>query len=542
MLHEQDTQTDLKAPKLFVVLPSDLDLWDDSYPSTHQFRLYYMCDNSVLENPPEDLPSHVHLSNHPGYKLKQPHEFLQVYGYYVLRVLLVIKYGYSYDAYHIPSLHNFEILWNCDPDILGNRLTKDTLESLVDKTIAFLLKLFPPKYIPYLRLIQAQLNAVKNYLDIQEGDNMDGNLHRYYSSTVFVQWKCQAHAQQYLSQKYLEDLKEFVYGHRGHIDMQRAALKVDLRSTAEADMFRTLLIGTNHTFEVFIKLSWKATRSYMDEFCQDIVNAGTRSLEIDGINTDIHPQSLGLYLSNIFANTVSSKRGIHCLTLLNYPQPKEQCIHFEYFSLQSAMSTVQHLDFLGITHASLEFIVFVFNAHGENCNTAAMEFQSKLGTLGLSDVTLLTRHHQSSEAVFDLNLAAFVEFSATDLTNDKLMDVTWRGSIQRMALHLIETEFSYPLLNMLRTSPGLQDLSVSYSGRNVIFFTDQVVRKWHHSSSPFRLTLIDRMQDTRGQVIAQLAIRRGDKGLSRNGFLEIYEANIGPSMDALADILLAVGL
>lgn len=62
--------------------------------------------------------------------------------------------------------------------------------------------------------------------------------------------------------------------------------------------------------------------------------------------------------------------------------------------------------------------------------------------------------------------------------------------------------------------PG-QELNVSYYGYNVLYFAENIVRMWHGSSTPSRLTLIDRMRDTQGRIAAQLA-RQSDSHLSEN--------------------------
>ncbi|KAG0322532.1 hypothetical protein BG000_002891 [Podila horticola] len=93
---------------------------------------------------PEDMPQHVHLSDHPGYRLRQPEEFFQLFGDYVLRMLRMIKHGYSDSVYEIPPLDTFKILWNFNSDTVGNNLSKDTLESLIDRAIAYLQELSSP--------------------------------------------------------------------------------------------------------------------------------------------------------------------------------------------------------------------------------------------------------------------------------------------------------------------------------------------------------------------------------------------------------------
>lgn len=68
------------APRLFIVLPADLNTWDDLDQSTHSFRLYFLCDTTNKDGPQHDLPNHIHLSDHEGYTLERHLEFMQEYG------------------------------------------------------------------------------------------------------------------------------------------------------------------------------------------------------------------------------------------------------------------------------------------------------------------------------------------------------------------------------------------------------------------------------------------------------------------------------
>ncbi|KAF9385436.1 hypothetical protein CPC16_007978, partial [Podila verticillata] len=145
------------TPRRFLVLPADLSSWEDSDPTTHQFRLYFLCDTLSndtnqsglpqhwrywnLFNHPEynfDRPQHWHLSNHPGYSLDRPQKFFQVFGGLTLTMLKMVRQGASMEESIIPPLDTFEILWNVDSKIIGNRITKDTIRSLIDKSISYL--------------------------------------------------------------------------------------------------------------------------------------------------------------------------------------------------------------------------------------------------------------------------------------------------------------------------------------------------------------------------------------------------------------------
>ncbi|KAF9395685.1 hypothetical protein CPC16_007331 [Podila verticillata] len=282
-----------------IVLPLDLDYWDDSDPSTHRFRLYFLCDHWNQDGAREDMPQHVHLANHPGYIINQPKQFFDTFGDYVLRVMLMLKRGYLDDSCNIPPLNTFKIMWNCDSNVTGIHLTKETIGLVFDKTIAHLEEMSLPKW-KKPGLSRDQSYGISQYLDKQDGDNGDGSLYRYVHERRYMSWRCEAHAHQFLDRETLERLREFVIGHGGHVDMQQAEIKVELRSTIEADQFETLFVGLNFPFySVTVKLDWKLTWSYAVKVFTGIARAGAIVLEIDGITLDINPQRAEHYRSNL---------------------------------------------------------------------------------------------------------------------------------------------------------------------------------------------------------------------------------------------------
>lgn len=254
---------------LYIALPSDLKSWDNSDPVTHLFRIYFLCDNLKPKGAPKYAHQHVHISNHPGYSINRPQEFFQIFGDHILRILRMVKHGYSGDGYEIPPLDTFKILWNCDPDVVGSHLTKETFESLVDKAITHLQELSPPK-TPLRSLTHDQALMIMTFLDVPQGDTGESNLIRYITFKQFALWMCQSHVHQRFNYSALERLKAFVVGHGGHVDMHHSALRVELGSSAEAVQFCTLLTAAKHVFEISIKLNWRAIRSHVKELCLDI--------------------------------------------------------------------------------------------------------------------------------------------------------------------------------------------------------------------------------------------------------------------------------
>lgn len=136
MFGGEQTKWDYATSKLFLVLPSDLNSWDDGDPSTHHFRLYFLCDNRKGDVTLGGMPQYIHLFDHPGYNLLDPQNFLVEYGDYVLRVLQMVKNGCPIANYEIPPMDPGRILWKCTPMIIGNHLTKESFDGLVDKAIS----------------------------------------------------------------------------------------------------------------------------------------------------------------------------------------------------------------------------------------------------------------------------------------------------------------------------------------------------------------------------------------------------------------------
>ncbi|KAG0331875.1 hypothetical protein BG000_010522 [Podila horticola] len=505
MLHEVRYEWEFSTSLFFIVLPSDLDSWDNLDPSTHCFRLYYLCDNWDRSDAMDGMPQHVHLSNHPGYSLKRPEEFFHLYGDYILRVLLMIKRGYPSSAYEIPPLDSLKILWNCDPNIAGSRLTKDTIRSLIERAITYLQEFSPPKWMTKVALDRTQSAAIKTFLDIQNGDNAEGNLYRCTSRGKIVSWKCQAHAQQYSYLEPLEKLRKFVCDHGGHTNMQQGRLGVELGSIAEADQFRTLLKDAKHVFIISIKLCWKPTRLYVKDLCVDIATTWTAVLELDGITPDINPRGCEKHMHNLFETEILKNTNLRLITLINYPRPQEKCMHIDGLSLQSILSSIRPPSSWVELKSDFERIHTLMSEATEEaeCNTAAIELNSVLEKHGIP-ASVVTIYGEGWDAVLDQEDGLVVEVHSQDMACPK--GVLSAGSIRTLGVHLDDLSFGEELFQMVRSRTLLQDLSVSLCRHNVLYYVENIVRKWHTSASSFRLTLLDRMVDTQGRIVAQLTI------------------------------------
>lgn len=507
------------APRLFLVLPADLDTWIDSDPTTHTFRLYFMCENKKQKNDaPEDMPQHVHLSSHPGYNLQQPQEFFQIYGDYVLRVLQMVKSGYCDSNHEIPPLNSFKILRGHDTAIRGSRLSKDTIGFLVAKSIAYLQELSPSKWIKRPMLSLNQSAMIKSSLEIPDSCNGQGNLHRHITAltgfhTQDALWKCQVHSQRRLHQEALQELQVFVQSHGGHVSMQEATLRVELCSEEDTDQFCSFLLGTNHIFNISIKMNWKPTRSSMEKLCRDVASAGTVTLALDGVTLDSHPEGPVQHLRHLFSDTFLEGKCSKVITLLNYPRPQEQRLYFEDFSLQMSSSPVHStFNWLDLIDIARKFKRFVSEAQeASDYSTVAREFRSALEHLGLPSATVFTmagtttkskKQHIGWVYKFDLQELAFVDAYSKDMVGPR--SVLFSKSLQRLTVRQEDLSLDNKgLATVMRVNTLLQELNFSYYGHDMRYYIDNIVELWH-ASSVSSLTLIDHTRGTQDRVVMQL--------------------------------------
>ncbi|KAG0029613.1 hypothetical protein BGZ81_003581 [Podila clonocystis] len=507
MFHGVQTKWDYATSKLFIVLPSDVDSWEDKTPSTHHFRLYFLCDNRHDDLTPRNIPQHVHLANHAGYNLLRPQDFLDEYGDYVLRVLRLVKNGYTIGSYEIPPLNSAQILWKCESNVLGHHITEANITYLVDKAIAYLEEHTPPEWITEPGLTRNQSAAIKEFLDVQQGENTEGNLHRHIESDHRVTWRCQPHKQQFFDPRPLMALTTFVKDHGGDIDMQQTTVRAVLQSSDVADRFSTLLKNTQQIFNLTLKLDLRASRIYLRDLCLDVARSKAVALDIDGVTIESHPLGYVEYSENLFADNVVPDCELQLITLVNYPRSREQCLHLGNFSLQTPISLSQPARSWVELKADLEKIRSMVSLAdvAADCDKATKALQSVLKKHGYPKTTLVTIHESGWGTVFSAQDDGLVELYSQDASSPK--GVYTSGSIRRMTVDLKDLEFDENFFSLVQRNSSLQELNVSYRGHNVVYYIDSIVKMWHRSSSSFSLTLIDRQEDTRGRVVAQMKIR-----------------------------------
>lgn len=523
------------APCFFIALPSNLDVWEDLDPSTHHFRFHFICDFTLNEGAMLDnMPQHLHLSDHTGYRLQRKHEFFQKFGGHVLQMLRMVKRGCSSWGVGVSIPNTSTILQGGTTDVMVSPLSEDNFELFVDKAIAYLQNLSPPKWKSRLWPTRKQVATIKTFLDVQVGDNAEGNLHRYISADQKVHWVCQTHIHLLFHQQWPERLSDFVQSHGGHVNTQQATLSIDLRSMTEADQFRTLLRDTKIAFDLSIKLSWKTTRPYVEQLCQDIAKTNAVVLEIDGIPLDIHPPDLFQYTSDLFADRIMRQTSIKRIVLLNYPGPHEQCLYIGNISMRLWHSPSRPLsNWMGLRSDLVKFDKMVSERSSvPGCMAAARELRSALVGHRLSEVTKFTMHNGDWGGVFDLLKGEFVQIQTSDMQCPKT--VVSSGSLKQLIQDLHDVESFREVYQLVHGNTGLQELCISTPGQHILDQFEHFAKLRHCSSGPLILTMIERMHDSRGRVLAQLVI--GGRQCSRTEVLKIRSINSQSSQALLGQV------
>jgi hypothetical protein len=91
-------------------------------------------------------------------------------------------------------------------------------------------------------------------------------------------------------------------------------------------------------------------------------------------------------------------------------------------------------------------------------------------------------------------------------------------SLRKLTVDLHDWDSEQQLLRLVESNTDLQELNISYYGSNILRCSESIVQMCHDSSRSFRLTLLDRMTDTQGRIVAQLDIqRRSSDNCARDG-------------------------
>jgi hypothetical protein len=202
MMNQTYEQHEDPIPRLFIVLPKDNSLWNQSKPFDNKFGVYFLCEcGEHSKSTKSKILDRIHIANHKGYDLARPAEFSQLYGHHVLATFRMLKYRISVRGYTIPSLYVLV------KDVVEN--TEASLDELVatvdqgmDNIIGLIEKaLDEAKGVPRIAekasssgtMGASDLRKLNSFLRIMDGRTALGGLHKCFTPEGHAKWICQDH-------------------------------------------------------------------------------------------------------------------------------------------------------------------------------------------------------------------------------------------------------------------------------------------------------------------------------------------------------------
>ncbi|KFH73479.1 hypothetical protein MVEG_00695 [Podila verticillata NRRL 6337] len=347
IMDTSDHSLEYPAPHLFLVLPSNLALWDDMDPATHTLRLYFMCDS---RSSAALSPQHIHLMDHPGYDLDRPLEFFQQYGQYVLTLLNMVKHGYSRGPYSVPPLDTCAIL-NCHGAPVHHSLTRYNIGPLVDKAIAYISQLSFKKSLWKILLNPGETRRLGSFIHLKRNDGGFGGLYRVIEKALsnHVHWRCSAHAAEHSDNSRLESIVGTL---EGKLDRCLSTIVVPLASVAQAMGIATALLQIKSVYDVTIRLNWIVSRDELRDVLSLMARSGVAALQLDGLTSKTRVHNFENE-EDLFVEAIGFSV-LQLAALLNYPQSSEQYVYLgrtgsDVYGLQLSRSVeLPHFDWLNM--------------------------------------------------------------------------------------------------------------------------------------------------------------------------------------------------
>ncbi|KAI8602574.1 hypothetical protein EDD21DRAFT_426674 [Dissophora ornata] len=204
----------LPNARLFIVLPVGSGYLDRTNLAKNKFRVYFLCEcNELPRSSPATIPSrsatsapststprgamhHVHLAKHEGYDLQRPNSFFVKYGFHVLTIVEMLRYGITTPSFAVPELENLEVLGRIE-GIMSHGITRELLKSKLDDTIGYIKERISrscakgghrSSSLPEQGQRAELLAQLEPFLCSQNSKDTLGNLYKTVSTMGHVKW------------------------------------------------------------------------------------------------------------------------------------------------------------------------------------------------------------------------------------------------------------------------------------------------------------------------------------------------------------------
>ncbi|KAG0340205.1 hypothetical protein BG004_006521, partial [Podila humilis] len=509
LLLDEDCKWDSPGPRLFIVLPANLSTWDDADEDTHQFRLHFLCDIGKKPESFDGAQLHVHISNHDGYSLQRPRQFFKIYGDYVFQVLKMVKRGYSDENKEVPSLDSLQIMWGWYSNHMARTQARDSIVSLVEKSIFYLEALDPPKMGSRLALTKVERAEIKTYLNMPGVSDMGhGNLHRYITASQNIMWICQPHIRRFQNTECLQQLRTFVRTLGGHLDMALSTLRIGLQSPDQANRFLTALVAPGIILDLTVSFNWYSpSRQFLKHFVRSVAQTRAVVLDVAGLTGDTYLQSNALYQDDLFATLVQDST-LQLITLLDYPCPQEKVVYTAHGSIQSALlPSRKEYNWVDLGNDIRIFKDMLEKAQtSDEIQSTVIAFSSTLARKhAQQEATKVTFQSKGWSGTFDLVRRAFVECTILETGYPEAINTS--ESIEKLTADLTDEALERNIHYLVPTNLQLQEVAIFSNDRDRLLHAFHIAWFWRHYVRQLNVVLLDRMQEgSQGRVLARLSV------------------------------------
>ncbi|KAF9363307.1 hypothetical protein BGX34_004412, partial [Mortierella sp. NVP85] len=207
----------LRVPRFFMVLPRDTGLSDGQRDSSSlTFRLHFLCEGisySPIKGTKETCD--IHMTNHPGYDIKDPKEFFGKYGSYILTTMYMIKYGATAPGFVVPPLAHSKLVARVEENLEYPASIKKNIDQLMDIAISFLEDTpsidGESSATSHWSLKLTDHVELKSYLDDSGDGRFPRDLHRVTAQERHCTWMCREHRYEWIIH-HLKDVVNAVGG------------------------------------------------------------------------------------------------------------------------------------------------------------------------------------------------------------------------------------------------------------------------------------------------------------------------------------------
>ncbi|KAI9236364.1 MAG: hypothetical protein BYD32DRAFT_418953 [Podila humilis] len=585
---------DFAAPRLFLVLPADLNSWNDNDPLTHSFRLYFLCDfkyrrecdhkSRSFMSQSMIQPKHIHLSSHPGYDLMQSHKFFRKFGHLALEILRTIKVGYQDEDCDVPALSTFGILKHCDDITVQHLLCQEDLGPLVDKSIAYIQEQSDTQpHQPRLWVNGPDTRQIWSFLHLPEGDNGMGGLIQtlYPFSLTPARWLCSGHAFEHSS---VEGINNLIHSKGGeinpegstaniqhwqtnlwqggdilqgastdqngwHIDLQLGTISVSLKTVQHAYQFTAFLKNTKRTFDLSIHLAWRPLRSEIKDILEKLVECNVRVLQIDASNLDFLQDSPTEYTRDLFVEHLGKAlfRPGQFVILCGYPQESQMYI---YLGISLPLVYGFLLDKIPMLHVVdwWEIQKELYKYHRDLVRTplGANELSIKftelssivdplvhLGLQGVDVYSLVNGFWELRFGVQDGAIHGIVACTTPFLSIPITESV--HLPLQRIIIQYNLPESRESLFQIMDSNPSIRQIDIPAGEDEIYELIESIGKQWHGGPNPLEVTIYEQGLERVGRKLATVIICKAMGANADNTSIDIKKWDCSYISRALLD-------